>query len=128
MATVNRLKQIGLALHIHADAHGGRFPLHLADILQDIGDPKVFLHPGDSHVPPADLATQSRDTRIQWIDQHSPFVYVRPGALLKEIQAPGSTVAVHERFTMKQDEPVVVLFADGSVQILAPERLQELLP
>jgi len=128
VATVNRLKQIGLGLRIHASDQADRFPLHLADILQTVGDPKVFLHPGDSHVPPADLATQSRDAQIRWIDQHSPFVYVRPGALLKEIQSPASTVAVHERFAVDQDGPVGVLFIDGSVQMLAPERLRELLP
>jgi hypothetical protein len=127
VATINRLKQIGLALRVYAHEHGDRLPPHLADTLQHLGDPRILLHPGDVRVPPADLVAQSRDAQVRWIDEHSPFVYVRPGVLLKEVGSPGSTVAVHERFEPGQDEPVGVLFVDGSVQMMSPDRLRQLL-
>jgi hypothetical protein len=127
VATINQLKQIGLALLIHANDHGDRLALHFADILPYLGDPRVLLRPGDSRVPPSDLAAQPRDARVRWIDEHSPFVYVRPGALLKEIRSPASTVMVHERFEPGKTEPVGVLFVDGSVHMVPPDRLGELL-
>jgi hypothetical protein len=127
VATVNQLKQIGLALRIHAADHGDRFPLHLVDILPFLGNPRVLLKPGAFEEPPPDLAEQSREARVAWIDQHSPFLYIQPGVSLKEISNPSSTVAVHERLEPGRDEPVGVLFVDGSVQLIPQERLREML-
>lgn len=126
-ATVNRLKQIGLALRIYAADHADRFPPHLVEILKTPGDARVLLHPRDSEPPPPDLLTQSRQARMAWIDQKSPFVYVLPGGSLKEIQSSQTTVLVYERPRPGEDSPVGVLFADGSVQSVAPAQLKELL-
>jgi hypothetical protein len=127
IATVNRLKQIGLALRIYAVDHADRFPPHMADLLVILGDPRLLLHPRDLQVPPADLMTQPREAQMAWIDQHSAFIYVLPSASLKEIQSPGTSVAVYERPEPGDDPTVGVAFADGSVQRVTLERLNQLL-
>jgi prepilin-type processing-associated H-X9-DG protein len=85
------------------------------------------LHPGDAQVLPADFATQSREAQEAWIDEHTPFVYVRPGASLKELKAPMTTVLVYERPKPDDDSNVGVLFADGHVETLPPGQLRNLL-
>jgi hypothetical protein len=127
IATVNRLKQIALALRIYAVDHGDRFPPHMADLFPHLGNPRLLLHPHDSQTLPADLMTQPREVQMAWIDQQSPFVYVLPGAAIKEIQSPATTVAVYERPQPGDDSTVGVAFADGSVQLVTPERLKQLL-
>jgi hypothetical protein len=127
IATVNRLKQIGLALRIYAVDHGDQFPPHMVDLLPSLVDPRVFLNPHDSQAPPADLMTRPREAQMAWIDQQSPFVYVLPGAVLKEIHSPATTVAVYQQPQPGDDSTVGVTFVDGSVQLVTPERLKQLL-
>lgn len=127
IATVNRLKQVGLALHIYAVDHAERFPPHLVDLLPQLGDPRLLLHPSSTVSPPADLITQPRDAQMAWIDQNSPFVFALPGAALKEIRNPGNTPAVYERPEPDTSATIGVAFADGSVRRIAPEELNRLL-
>jgi hypothetical protein len=127
IATVNRLKQIGLSLHIYAVDHADQFPPHLVDLLPQIGDPRVLLHPSDTQSPPADLMTQPREAQIAWIERHSPFVYALPSIVLKEIRNPATTVAVYERPEPDNNTAVGATFADGSVRRISPEELNRLL-
>jgi prepilin-type processing-associated H-X9-DG protein len=121
---VNQLKQIGLAVMIHANEQGDRLPPHLVDIIKFLGDARLLMRRDDSQTPPSDFASLSRADQLSWIDRHSPFVYVLPGVSMKEIKSPQTTVLVYER---SDDSPVGVLFADGHVERVSIERLKELL-
>jgi prepilin-type processing-associated H-X9-DG protein len=121
---VNQLKQIGLGLMIYANEQGDRLPPHLVDILKFLGDVRLLMRPDDAQTPPSNFSSLSRADQLSWIDRHSPFVYVLPGVLLKEIKSPGTTVLVYER---SDDTTMGVVFADGHVETVSIERLTELL-
>jgi prepilin-type processing-associated H-X9-DG protein len=121
---VNQLKQIGLGIMMYANDQGDRLPPHLVDIVKFLGDARLLMRPDDPRTLPSDFASLSRADQLSWIDRHSPFVYVLPGVLMKEIRSPQTTVLVYER---SDDSPAGVAFADGHVERVSLERLTELL-
>ncbi len=125
---VNQLKQIGLGLIIQAGEQADRLPPHLVDILKYIGgDARLFLNPAEGQIVPPDFANLSREEKLAWIDSHTPFVYLRPGVSMKEIQSPMNAVLVYQRPTPGGDSRIGVLFADGHVDLVTPRQLQEIL-
>lgn len=125
---MNQLKQIGLAMHMHASDHGDRFPAHFVDTLKYLGDDvRLLLHPEGAPPVPPDFSAQSRDAKIAWIDRHTPFVYAPPPTILKDIKSPMTTVLVYERPHPTPGSRLAVLFADGHVEMVAPEKLPDLL-
>ncbi|MDX9978843.1 MAG: hypothetical protein RBU25_02235 [Lentisphaeria bacterium] len=97
---INRLKQVGLGLHMFADANQGSFPKELPQISEYLGDTTVL-----GFVDPA-------------TGKPMPLLYHVPGKL-ETIQNPS------ERYAVATPVPVegarVVLFVDGHVEVVAED-------
>lgn len=124
---LNNLKQIGLALVMFADDHGGRLPDHFADTLTYLGSASVFLPGGSSVTPPADLQRQDRAAQVAWLDRNSGLVYLRPGVLLRSIKQPDQTPLVHQKPELNREPFVGVCFADGHAEYMTREAFDRLL-
>lgn len=118
IVVLNQLKQIALALILYANDHQEQLPQHLAETLPYVGTPAVLLFPESSVKAPTDLMQQGQNAQAAWVDAHTPFVFRLPGALLKSVKDPVSTIMVHQKPETAIDGIVGAAFADGHAELM----------
>jgi len=111
--SATNLRNIGLAIRLHAATHGGRFPEGFAPLLRS-GDlaPKMLIHPANrgGDTPP----TGDPDRLARWAAQHADYTITVFGAA-SDVSA--DAVIGHEKITPDRRR-LAVLFGDGEVRIL----------
>lgn len=122
---LNQLKQIALALVLYANDHEQNLPSHLAEALPYLGTVEVLLLPDSSVKPPSELQQWNRDAQATWVDEHTPFVLRLPGASMKSIASPATTIMVYQKPETVMDGFVGAAFADGHAELMTIEALQE---
>ena len=121
IATVNNLKQVGLGLIMFADDHGEVFPPDLGGIWDYINQGSVFVVRGSGTKPPASAA----DIRAGQCD----LLYLVAGTRMAQMAAPATTPAACTKPGLLQGNQIVVLYADGHVEMHAeiPDSVKALL-
>lgn len=113
----SNLRQVGQAVFIYASVNGGRFPDRLDKLLSYAGS-NVFVCPSCNDSPAPGATPQIQASNL-YAGGHLSYVYV--GAGLSTNAGFGSaptTVVMYEPLANHRDS-INVLYADGSVHILA---------
>jgi prepilin-type processing-associated H-X9-DG protein len=123
-ASMANLHQIGVAGAEYSADHDGTLPPDLGSTLPYVGGKlNVFLLPGEK--VPAEIAKGTDDQKKAWVNDHSSYVFVKPGVKISNILKPAETIVVHQKFKADQKGSVPVLFADGHVEQMPIATVQE---
>jgi prepilin-type processing-associated H-X9-DG protein len=112
------LHQIGLAMRLYADAHGGSFPDSFTTIMltSDIA-PAAFVCPLTDALDPSGPTSRAAADALT-DGRHLSHVYAARGLTLAEVTA--NTVLAYEPLASHGDG-MNVLFGDGRVEFLDPK-------
>jgi len=118
----NNMRQLGLALIMHANAHQDSFPNQLADLANDPSPPdaQTFVCPDDTRTPPSSASTQQMITDLN-SGNHCSYIYAGHGL---NIKSGANTVLMYEAFELQRRGDVNVLFVDGSVEKIPADYVQ----
>lgn len=124
----NNLRQLGLAMKLHANEHQGQFPADmraLADyaIKTDVGA-LVFLCPSDSDSIPPNLDDWPLEQKADWIVNNSSYDYAASGL---NDRAGAEVVLIHENLNAHGNDGMNILYGDAHVEFhLRGEALKEI--
>lgn len=114
----SNMRQIGLAMMMYANEHGGKYPESLHEILatQDL-TPDVFVCPMSANVIASDPTTRAV---LEDFDQpgHSSYFYLGKGLT---DQADPKSIVLYEPLPL-HESGMNVLFADYHVEFIDPAR------
>lgn len=115
-ACMNNLREIVTACFIYSNEHDLKFPQKLSELQPYVGNLEVFSCP----------AKPSELTRAEDIDSKSSYTLIG-GFSLKDIKNDSERVVLYEDIENHAGSGANVAFADGHVEWVSAERLQELL-
>lgn len=118
--SASNLKQIGMAMHLYADQHQGRYPPNLG-ALRDALPLQVFVV-NPEKLRRAGAANLEGDQKAAWIVNNTDYEYV--GAELDPAADPEQVVAYEK--PEARSGGVNVLFNDGHVEYVTGPRAQEI--
>jgi prepilin-type processing-associated H-X9-DG protein len=108
------LATIGNACLIYANDHQGRFPMNFAEILKETDIPPVcFLCPYEHSGAPATFPAT-------WPDTDGDYLYTGAGLTT---DAPADVIVAREHASAHRGNGAHLLFADGHVEFIAPDKL-----
>ena len=110
-ASLSNARQIGVAMIVYADAHGGQLPPDLGTLFAAgiFRDPSVFFHPADPALDGADPVAVA--DLPAYINRHSSYVFVRPNVKFDTFETPSKAILLVD--ISGASDRVAVLFADG---------------
>ncbi len=110
------MRQIGLAVQMYANDHGGQFPERLEDLLPAGIDitPEVFVCPSSSDTPATAPTTQQSATRMSSEPGHLSYVYLGKGLTDKA----GADVLLAYEPVGHHGDKSHLLFVDGRVEFV----------
>ena len=129
--TANRVKcasnerQIGMAIGLYAESHGGKYPDRLEDLLltQDVTS-ELFCCPS-SNDEKASGETPAEQAANLSTPHHLSYLYLGKGLTTS---SPPDTVVLTETPSNHDDDGGNVLFADGHVEWFNRKELEKLVP
>lgn len=125
--SMSQLRQIGVGLMIYAQQHQDQLPDNLGQLLSEgvLPDINLFVLPQRQGTIPQEVLNGPADAKAQWIVDSGDFVYYGGGRKLSDLQNTWTVVVCHEREEVALGDRIAVLFADGHVERLTSEELQE---
>jgi prepilin-type processing-associated H-X9-DG protein len=114
-ACMKNLRQIALACFMYLNDHKSMFPERLSELGKYVGNLEVFSCP----------ETEAEITVPEDIDSKSSYTLIG-GFSLKDVKNPSEKLVLYES-VKNHTEGANVAFADGHVEWVSSERLQELL-
>jgi prepilin-type processing-associated H-X9-DG protein len=114
-ACMKNLRQIALACFMYLNDHKSMFPERLSELKEYVGNLEVFSCP----------ETEAEITVPEDIDSKSSYTLIG-GFSLKDVKNPSEKLVLYES-VKNHTEGANVAFADGHVEWVSSERLQELL-
>jgi RNA polymerase sigma factor (sigma-70 family) len=124
LSCAGQLTQIGVLLMLHTSQNRGLFPTDMGTLALSGGrlDPWLFLCPTLANKKaPTDWASMSPQQRRDWINQNCDYVYVG-GGLNPRAGNASQLVLAYDRPENDSDSTINVLFMDGSVHSMTPDR------
>jgi prepilin-type processing-associated H-X9-DG protein len=115
--SMSNLRQIGLAIQLHASDHQAALPPDLGSTYSYVGTPLVFIAP--ERTGAVTLPTGDASQIAKWVNANTDYVYV--GAKYGKytnVQNAQQVVFAHEKFELARDGRVGVLFADGHAEVV----------
>ena len=112
---MNNLKQIAAACHMYSADHDGKFPEKLSQLHSYVGSLSTFVCP----------VTRTTISRPEDIDSMSSYKLIG-GLVVKDVKNPGEKLVLYESIENHKGGANAA-FADGHVEWVSPDRLQELL-
>ena len=126
--SASNLRQIGAAVHMHANDHQNDLPPNLGATYAYAGSPAVYVSP--QRLGNVQLPTGKAEEIARWVNENADYVYVgaRFGKITQVLDAP-RTILAHEKFELARDDRLNVLFVDGHVEFtsvaVVKDRLEE---
>jgi prepilin-type processing-associated H-X9-DG protein len=124
--STSNLRQIGLGCIMYANEHNGAFPPDLGSLVktQDLAV-DTFVSPQGQGQVPADLRGQKAEDQAAWVNQNADYVYLGAG---KNLTIGADTAIAYEKSGTGKDGTTNVVFADGHVEAVGPDKLGQLVP
>ena len=119
----SNMRQIGQALQMWANDHGGNFPNQLSDVLDEDLTASVFNCPDTDDTPATGATTRAIAADVT-AGGHLSYIYLGKGLTT---QAASDVVLLYEPLANHQNQGMNVLFADGHVDFLQAKDVQPLL-
>jgi prepilin-type processing-associated H-X9-DG protein len=110
--SASNLRQMGMAVQMHANENKGRFPDDIADLLKQDLSAEVFGNPRNQGVSPP--AGASPEQLAQWVRESSEYVYKGKG---KNFRMTSEEVLAYEKPEGLTDG-INILFGDGHVEFV----------
>ncbi|WP_428938955.1 hypothetical protein [Fontivita pretiosa] len=118
--TANRVKcaanmrQIGQAMLLHCNEHGGQYPQALGELLTQELSPQVFICPSSRTQLPPQIAAADLQSQIAWVNANSDYVYLGAG---KRVAALGERdILLYEKPDNHNHDGMNITYADGHVE------------
>ena len=126
MKTLSNLRQIGLSVIMHAQAHNDEMPATLGDTLPYTRSGSVYLSPHSSVSVPEDFQQRSPEDQAKWVNANASYIYLRPAGKLRQIK--GEVIVAYENPDLvPPGQPIGAVFGDGHAESLDRARLDALL-
>jgi prepilin-type processing-associated H-X9-DG protein len=124
MEAATNLRQIGVGFHVYAQDHDGAFPKNMAELVTaGYVPPNVVVSPESGTVVPPDFEGWSAEQKTRWVSENVSFVVV-PGL---DKDTGFEKVAAFQKPEETMGGPVAVLFLDGHVESVPPDRARQLI-
>ncbi|HWB53316.1 MAG TPA: H-X9-DG-CTERM domain-containing protein [Tepidisphaeraceae bacterium] len=121
--TANRVKcgsnmrQIGQAMLLYSNEHGGKFPSDMGTlIIAEAIPPQAFFCPSSNDSLSPEFGKMVPEAQAAWLDQHSDYIYLGKG---KTSSSPPDVILLYEKDSDHHDG-MNMLFGDGHVEFVAP--------
>lgn len=127
VATMSKLRQIGLALMVYANDHNNTLPDGLGALLAAgaIKDPRVFVG-ADGQVPET-IVSGTVDQQVEWVNKNGSFTFVAGGKKLSDFGNPATDILAYEKPEANKTRATLsVLYADGHVESQARAKVEAL--